>query len=241
MTAQPTDLKGYSFLAKEGRRRHWNTNRRGKIPTCIVVHTAEAKNLATGLSRRELRQLGKDNTAERVANYGANTNRQVSWHATVDSDSIIWGLPDSFRAWHCRNLNTISLGIELACRADVWGKSSTSPDWVEAIIGNAAEVVATWCRTWEIPGEWITRKQAERGVRGILGHADADPGRRSDPGKHFPKARFLEAVRERIAPPAPEPSPPEVAQLATVSEGQALPLTSEEITRLRVLLAKEVF
>ena len=240
----------YYFLA-HGKTRHWNTSRsRNRVPTCVIMHTAESTNLVAGMSKQALKEIAADDTAERVARYGATTTRQVSWHVVVDSNSIIWCLPDRFKAWHASSLNSASLGIELACRASIWPKPSTRPEWIDAILENAASVVALWCADYGIPPERISREQAHRDVKGILGHGDADPSRRSDPGVAFPWQKFLRLVRERLPAPAiaelPEatiitaPSVPIlVTQESTITTNGTPVLTAEEIQALRRLLAEE--
>ena len=140
----------------------------------IVLHTAE--NLPDFIPT--------DTGAEAVAHYASTTTRAVSWHATVDSDSIIDMLPDSYTAFHVRNYNSIGLGVEMATRANSW---ATAPDvWVEAVISNLADVVRSWAEAYDIPYRRLTRVQVDAGEKGVVGHATLDPTRRSDPGQDFP-------------------------------------------------------
>ena len=236
MSKQPSNPADYYFI-KHAKNKHWSDRRAGnRQPTCVVMHTAEAKNLAAGISRKNAKQLAKDNTAEQVAKYGASTKRQVSWHATVDADSVIWCLPDEVKAWHSGALNSASLGVELACKANVWGRANTSQDWVGAILENAASVVGQWCLTHQIPAERINREQAFRGVKGIIGHAEVDPSRRSDPGVKFPWRSFLNLVREHSEVLQPVA---EVSQTVTITKNNVPVLTGQEIKQIRNLLKQK--
>jgi N-acetylmuramoyl-L-alanine amidase len=152
---------------------HFYTTRRQPIQI-IVLHTTE--------------QLPDyhppDEGAEKVARYAATTTRKVSWHQTVDSDSIIPMLPDSFTAWHVRGYNARALGVEISTQARRW--STAPPDWVEKTITNLADVIRYWGELYQIPYHRIARANVDRGRRGIVAHADLDPTRRTDPGPDFP-------------------------------------------------------
>lgn len=151
----------------------WYTTRRKPIQA-IVLHTAETLPDYTP----------PDSAGENVARYGAGTDRRVSWHATVDSDSIIPMLPDSYTAFHVRNYNSQTLGVEIATQARRW---STAPDeWVNKTITNLSDVVRRWGDLYQIPFERIGKAEIDIGRRGIVAHADLDPGRRTDPGPDFP-------------------------------------------------------
>jgi len=148
----------------------------------VVIHTAE--NVAD--------TIGPDGGAESVANYGATAARSVSWHATVDKDSIIYMLPDEYTAYHVIGYNATTLGIEQACQSAKWAEYPD--DWVEATLNNTAKVVREWCKKYNIPMVRITKAEFDAGGKGILAHADLDPARRSDPGRTFPWDRFLQKV-----------------------------------------------
>lgn len=137
-----------------------------------------------------------DKGAENVASYGSNTTRDVSWHVTVDSDSIVWMLPDDHTAWHVRGYNSPSLGIEIATQAHRW--DDAPEEWLAGVVENIAKVLAIWSQRHDIPLRRITREQADDGQKGIVAHADLDPSRRSDPGDDFPWQRVLDRAREIV-------------------------------------------
>lgn len=175
----------------------------------VVIHTAE-----------NLPDFNPPDTgAESVARYASTTTRDVSWHSTADSDSIIPMLPDTHTAWHVKGYNRCSLGIELATQAHRWVETPLA--WRLQILDNCATVVGEWCRTHDIPPVFLTKAQVDQGGRGITYHSELDPARRSDPGKAFPLYYVLERIGGRLEP---HPAPPktEVMGEAEVSFGQAL-------------------
>lgn len=166
----------------------WYPTRKDPV-RLIVVHTAES------LPDFNPPDMG----AENVARYASTTTRHVSWHATVDSDSTIMMLPDSYTAWHVRGYNSQSLGVEMATQASKW---LASPDaWRYAILGRTADLVRSWCEKFDIPARRLTRDQADAGEKGIVAHATLDPTRRTDPGPAFPWAWFIASVGTKLAPP----------------------------------------
>ena len=159
----------------------------GDLPHLVVVHTAESLPDWTP----------PDYGAENVAAYASSTHRDVSWHATVDSDSAIRMLPDTYTGWHVRGYNSCSVGVEIATQAHQWTNAPT--EWVEAIVDRAARVVADWCQRHNIPAQRITAAGATG--RGIVAHSDLDPSRRFDPGSAFPWDQFLTRVQHHLGAP----------------------------------------
>ena len=173
--------------------KHVNLHNGGKLPwyttrnTCkhgirgahlMVIHTPEA-----------LQDFNPpDLTAEKVAAYGASTTR-ASWHWTVDSDSIIPMVPDTYTAWHASDYNRCGIGIELGAYAHTW---PTAPAWwTEQVIRNAAEAIRPSMVKYGIPFQRVSRANADLGGFGLISHAELDPTRRSDPGKDFPWDRLV--------------------------------------------------
>ena len=175
---------------------HFYTTRRNPIQI-IVVHTAE--NLPDFAP--------PDTGAENVARYASTTTTPVSWHSTVDSDSIIPMLPDSYTGFHVRGYNSIGLGVEIATQANRW---DTAPDWwINQTITNLASVIRMWGEHHNIPYRRLTRAQVDAGEKGIVGHGTLDPTRRSDPGAEFP----WDMLFDRLAPPEEEPMTPFYVEL----------------------------
>lgn len=161
-------------------------------PHLIVIHTAENK----------ADTIPADEGAEAVAKYASTTTRQVSWHYTVDSDSIVAMLPDEYVAFHASSYNTCALGVEQAVQAALWPQYTY--EYRTAVIRNAAHVVRGWQHKYGIPNRRITRAQADAGEAGIISHAELDPDRRSDPGVSYPWYYLLDQTGA-IPPPLGTP------------------------------------
>lgn len=180
-------------------------------PHVIVLHTAE--NLPDW--------TGADSGAQAVANLASRTIRRVSWHQTVDSDSIIPTLPDDYTAWHVRGYNRCSLGVEMATQADSWLESPYP--WRLRLLHNCARVLADWSATHAIPARLITRAEVDAGAYGVTFHSRLDPDRRRDPGRSFPHPYLLSATQillgQRVVTTAP--SGTAVLGLAVATRSQA--------------------
>ena len=158
----------------------------GKGIHLVVLHTAE------NFPDYDPPDLG----AEAVARYASVTTRKVSWHVTVDSDSTVPMLPDTYTAFHVRNYNRCSLGLEMATKAAEW---YGSPDeWRYPLLYRAVDVVADWCIAHNLPPRYATKTDVDAGKAGITGHNELDPTRRSDPGHAFPWDWFLDEVSRKV-------------------------------------------
>jgi N-acetylmuramoyl-L-alanine amidase len=111
---------------------------------------------------------------------------EVSCHYLVFEDGGIYQLvAEERRAWHAglscwggeRDMNSVSIGIELANGGPDFG----SPPFAEAQI---AAVIAL-CR------DILARRKIP--PRRVLGHSDIAPSRKIDPGENFPWERLAEA------------------------------------------------
>ncbi len=177
----------------------WYDQRRSPVQI-IIIHTAE------NLPDFE----GEDTGAEAISRYAATTDRNVSWHASVDSDSVVDMLPDEAVGWHCRNYNSISLGMEIATQAHRWNE--VPDEWEQAVLDNVADKVADWCRAHDIPPRKLSAAEVDAGEKGLVSHSTLDPSRRSDPGIGFEWDLLIEMVEERLkgsgdGSPEPESKP----------------------------------
>lgn len=94
------------------------TDGRRRVPQAtraIVLHTVHGK--LGGVSEKPSLPSTR---AERYARYQASTSREVSWHATVDTDGTVVQSADfaSWTCWHATSVNGWTIGIELVQEAD---------------------------------------------------------------------------------------------------------------------------
>jgi len=154
---------------------------------------------------------------------------QVSAHYLVQEDGELFQLvPEERRAWHAgigvwagdRDMNTVSIGIEIANYGHAGGLPPYPPAQIETVIALCRDI----SRRWKI-------KPAR-----ILAHSDLAPDRKIDPGEHFPWGKLAQAgVGHFVVPCAIEEGPclkpgakgPEVEALQAmlVSYGYGLEVT----------------
>lgn len=105
----------------------------------------------------------------------------VSAHLHISrSGKIVQIVPFNVKAWHAgtsewkglKMLNGHSLGIEL--------QNNGSEEYTDVQLKVAEEVAAALVKTYNL--------------KDVLGHSDISPGRKIDPGKHFPMSLFKTAV-----------------------------------------------
>ncbi|MBR9826717.1 MAG: N-acetylmuramoyl-L-alanine amidase [Alphaproteobacteria bacterium] len=111
---------------------------------------------------------------------------QVSAHYMVEEDGRVFRLvADEKRAWHAgvsswlgeSDLNSASIGIEIVNGGHDFGLPAYPDVQIEAVIALLGDLMSRW----SIP--------ANR----VIGHSDIAPGRKQDPGEHFPWARLVAA------------------------------------------------
>lgn len=189
---------GYYLLDNRGSRSaNWYTSRRGPLRVIVMHITAGLEDLDTV----------NDHSAENTARYAATvTDRKVSWHAGADADSFLYLLPASYTAFHCRNYNSTTYGVEISKRHVKW--AGMDPTWVSKTLRNAAEAVAPVCRSYDIPRRLLSKRQVDAGEKGFTSHAFLDPTRRSDPGADFPWDRFFQMVNQILSPGTTRPDDP---------------------------------
>lgn len=184
--------------------RYYQKGRR-RSPIWVVIHTAE-----TGEG---------PHVAEALADYAATMKdgRQVSWHYSIDNNSIVQSVKEQDTAFAAGPANSLGIHLELAGRA-----SQSVEQWADAysqaLLENAARLVAQICARYNIPIAHPSNESVLALSSGIVGHdqiswASQEARKRdlrvepwyngsafrltthTDPGKHFPWASFLELVR----------------------------------------------
>jgi len=189
---------------EDGKGRPWYTSRIAchhgySTPHLIVLHSAE--NLPDW--------VGEDAGAENVAKYGSTISR-ASWHWTVDSDSTIAMLPHSHTAFHVRNFNSCSIGIEIATQAGKWLDAPI--EWLHELYDRIADLMVAIKNDSGIP---LLDRRTEAHKWGVTTHAVLDPTRRTDPGQAFPFDWVLQMAnggfrygQQTIEPVPTDPNPP---------------------------------
>lgn len=170
---------------------HFTDAARTKIDV-VVIHTAETPETAT--------------SAEAVARYFQETDREVSAHYCVDADSVVQCVKLEDVAWCAPGANHNGVHIELAGRA-----SQTAAQWADAFSKNeldlAAELTSLLVKRYSIPVVEVSAAGLLAGRRGVTTHAAVSRAfRRSshwDPGAAFPMDAFLARVRHYGVAPAP--------------------------------------
>ncbi len=138
---------------------------------------------------------------------------QVSSHYLIEIDGKIAQLvPEAERAWHAgvsswkgeTDINSASIGIEIVNT----GHEGGLPAYPDVQIAAVSALSADICARWQI--------RPER----VLAHSDIAPGRKADPGEHFPWNQLHKAGVGHLVPPQPVTSPGE--RLAPGDSGQAV-------------------
>jgi len=122
---------------------------------------------------------------------------RVAAHYMVEEDGRVFRLvPEERRAWHAgvsswrgeRDINAVSIGIEIVNPGHEWGYRAFPDDQIEAVIGLLDAIRGRWA----VPDGRI------------LGHSDVAPARKEDPGELFPWRRLAEAGHGLWFEPEPE-------------------------------------
>ncbi|KAB1075249.1 peptidoglycan recognition protein family protein [Methylobacterium planeticum] len=152
--------------------------RRGAPPDMLILHYTGMESAPVALQRL------------------ANPLAEVSAHYFVFEDGrVVQMVPEGRRAWHAgqgawkgeRDINSRSLGIEIAHPGHVGGL----PPYPEAQIASVIALGRDLVRRWAIPPERV------------LAHSDIAPERKEDPGEVFPWDRLAHAGLGHHVPPAP--------------------------------------
>ena len=146
---------------------------------------------------------------------------KVSAHYLIEEDGRVFSLvAEERRAWHAgvsfwkgeRNVNAVSIGIELVNPGHEWGYRAFPEAQIAALIGLLGEIR----ERWSVPDARI------------LGHSDVAPDRKQDPGELFPWARLAAAGHGLWVEPAAAPGAP----LAEGDEGTGVFALQAGLTRL---------
>jgi N-acetylmuramoyl-L-alanine amidase len=146
---------------------------------------------------------------------------KVSAHYLIEEDGRVYQLvPEERRAWHAgvsfwkgeRDVNAVSIGIELVNPGHELGYGDFPEMQVEALIGLLDAIRGRWT----IPNGRI------------LGHSDVAPGRKIDPGEKFPWKRLAQDGHGLWVEPDAAPGAP----LALGDEGPGVFALQAGLTRL---------
>jgi len=189
----PPDNDHY-LIANPPARRQFYTGRARGLKSVIVLHTAE----------NALDVVGEDAGAENVAEFvRARTDQGGSYHAVVDSDSVVWLVPPTYTAFGARGYNADVLHVSFACRGTDW--DIMPADRRAGFLEQGAWVAARYA-VWlngvvrDFPAPRIlTKPEVDAGRSGFSFHRFLDPARRSDPGVSFPVEEFLEGYAAVLA------------------------------------------
>lgn len=156
----------------------------------VVIHMMEAPE--------------KPGTALAVAKwFASDAAPQASAHYCVDSVEIVQSVKEQYIAWGAPGANRDGIHIEHAGYA-----SQNTEQWDDpysaAMLKLSAKLTAEICERWAIPLQWLTVEQVKDGeTRGICGHVDVTEAfhlsTHTDPGKNFPKDRYVELVQQSFA------------------------------------------
>lgn len=200
-------------------RRDDGSPRRREDVRAIVLHTTKGKRgpiLSTTPPPSE--------AAERYARYQGRTEREVSWHYTVDVDGTIVQSadPDTWECWHAGINNDGTVGIELVQLDDraLYGVQLDALVWLLGVLCDRYNIPRTFPvgpdgKPWEgIVPELMKAPEGDggRSWRGVYGHRNCSRRRGAgDPTDHpfvallaagFVPVR-VDAKGRRVAPGAP--------------------------------------
>jgi N-acetylmuramoyl-L-alanine amidase len=146
---------------------------------------------------------------------------KVSAHYMIETDGRVFELvPEERRAWHAgvsfwkgeRDVNAVSIGIELVNPGHEWGYADFPADQIDALTGLMDAIRGRW----EIPDGRI------------LGHSDVAPERKIDPGEKFPWKRLAQDGHGLWLEPQPAPGVP----LGVGDEGTGVFALQAGLTRM---------
>lgn len=161
------------------------SSRNGTKPRLIVLHDTESHD-----------RPGQSDLASLVAWFD-NPVAQASAHVIVDGEGkSAQCVPDSEKAWHCMDFNSISLGIEQVGFAtftqSLWNRNK------RAQLLKVAKYIAFWSKKYGIPIQQAkVGKAGQVWTPGITTHAalGLSGGGHHDPGQGYPFRAVLRASK----------------------------------------------
>lgn len=199
---------------------NFNARRDGYGPTILLLHY-------TGMG-----------TGDQALEWLCNPESEVSAHYLIHEDGrVVQLVEEANRAWHAgegswrgrKDVNSSSIGIEIVNG----GHAGDLPAYPDEQI----RVVIDLCRD-------IVRRQAIL-PEFVLAHSDIAPGRKEDPGEHFPWERLhANGIGHRVEPsplrggrffgPGDRGEPVSAFQAMLAAYGYGVPIDGDfgEVTRL---------
>jgi N-acetylmuramoyl-L-alanine amidase len=186
-----------------------NERKDGIAPDAIILHY-------TGMK-----------TAEGAEDWLCDTRSQVSSHYLVYEDgSVVQMVPEGKRAWHAgvsywqgeTDLNSHSVGIEIANPGHDLGYVDFPDAQIEAVIHLCRDIMARW----------------NISPRRVLAHSDIAPTRKIDPGEKFPWSTLAREGVAHYLPPAPLR---EGTSLTRGDAGEDVKKFNEDLRRFGYLLS----
>ncbi|MFC9786424.1 N-acetylmuramoyl-L-alanine amidase [Rhodococcus sp. NPDC127528] len=164
----------------------------------------------------------------RGASYNTMIDRQGRTGRCNDDQYAPWaaGWTGNARGWH-----VCLLGFAAQSRGE-WLSYTGQLD-------RLADMLAFYCRKYQIPAVWLTAADVRAGKRGICGHAEISEAWRevnhTDPGPNFPKDVLIAKVAAKLAPQptAPKQGGSDMDALTAAEQRELLVKTREIWEQLR--------
>ena len=124
---------------------------------------------------------------------------RVSVHAVCDPGEVLVCLPSDVVAYGAKGTqqhsgNATSWHLEFGCNGD-W-EAIEQAGLLHVWLDHAASICAIVMLAYEIPASFLNNEQWPH-YKGFTGHQNIDPHDRSDPGKDFPWADFLQRCQNK--------------------------------------------